>query len=79
MCLLKYVLNLNRIFRFSYFDPDYPTSGLTVTELSRVYCIFLSLLLADNWLLVVLKHLKNYFILIELIYYCYNIASYQTN
>jgi hypothetical protein len=27
MCLLKYVLNLNSIFYFSYFDPDYPTSG----------------------------------------------------
>jgi hypothetical protein len=27
------------IFHFSYFDPDYPTFGLTVTGLMRVYCI----------------------------------------
>jgi hypothetical protein len=26
------------IFNFSYSDPDYPTSGLTVTRLARVYC-----------------------------------------
>jgi hypothetical protein len=28
---------VNRIFRFSYFDPDYATSVLTVTGLARVY------------------------------------------
>jgi hypothetical protein len=27
---------------FSYFDPDYPISGLTVTGLARVYCTFIS-------------------------------------
>jgi hypothetical protein len=32
MCLLKYVLNCEQ--HFSFFDPDYPTTGLT----SRVYC-----------------------------------------
>jgi hypothetical protein len=26
-------------FVFSYFDPDYPTSELTVTGLARVYCV----------------------------------------
>jgi hypothetical protein len=30
---------VNSIFHFSYFDPDYPTVGLTVTGLARVYCI----------------------------------------
>jgi hypothetical protein len=39
MCLLKYVLNSEE--HFSYFDPDYPTSGLTVTGLARVYFAFL--------------------------------------
>jgi hypothetical protein len=29
---------MNSIINFSYSDPDYPTSGLIVTELSRVYC-----------------------------------------
>jgi hypothetical protein len=24
---------------FSYFDPDYPTAGLTVTGLARLHCI----------------------------------------
>jgi hypothetical protein len=28
---------MDRIFHFSYFDPDYQTSGLTVTGLGRVY------------------------------------------
>jgi hypothetical protein len=28
---------VNRIFHFSYFDPDYPTTGL-----ARVYCIYKS-------------------------------------
>jgi hypothetical protein len=38
MWLLKYVLNCeNSIFHFSYFGPDYPISGLTATELSRLY------------------------------------------
>jgi hypothetical protein len=32
----KYVLNWKQ--NFSYFDPDYPTSGFTVTGLARVYC-----------------------------------------
>jgi hypothetical protein len=32
---------VNRIFHFSYFDPDYPTSGLTVTGLASVYCTFI--------------------------------------
>jgi hypothetical protein len=32
MCLLKYVLNCEQ--HFSYFDLDYPTTGL-----ARVYCI----------------------------------------
>jgi hypothetical protein len=36
MCLLKYVLNCE--VHFSYLDPDYPTSRLTVTGLARVYC-----------------------------------------
>jgi hypothetical protein len=35
MCLLKYELNFER--HFSYFNPDYPTYGLTVTGLAR-YC-----------------------------------------
>jgi hypothetical protein len=26
------------IFHLSYFDPYYPTSGLTVTGLARAYC-----------------------------------------
>jgi hypothetical protein len=29
---------VNSIFHFSYFDPDYPTSGLTVTAVARIYC-----------------------------------------
>jgi hypothetical protein len=37
MCLLTCVLNCEQ--HFSYFDPDYPTSGLTVTGLARVYCV----------------------------------------
>jgi hypothetical protein len=28
---------VDNIFHFSYFDPDYPTSELTVTGLGRVY------------------------------------------
>jgi hypothetical protein len=28
---------VNRMFHFSYFDPDYPTFGLTVTGSARVY------------------------------------------
>jgi hypothetical protein len=39
MGLLKYVLNSEE--HFLYFDPDYPTSGLTVTGLARVYFTFL--------------------------------------
>jgi hypothetical protein len=35
-CLLKYELNSEQ--HFSYFDPDYNTSGLIVIELARVYC-----------------------------------------
>jgi hypothetical protein len=35
MCLLEYVLNCDQ--NFTYFDPDYPTSGLTLTGLTRVY------------------------------------------
>jgi hypothetical protein len=44
-----------------------PTSGLTATGLSRDYSIFISLLLAGNWLLVVDKQFNT------LIYYycCY--------
>jgi hypothetical protein len=34
MCLLKCVLYCEQIF--SYFDPDYLTSGLTITGLVRV-------------------------------------------
>jgi hypothetical protein len=30
--------NVNRIFHFLYFNPDYPTSGSTVTGLVMVYC-----------------------------------------
>jgi hypothetical protein len=35
---------VNRTFHFSYFGPDYPTSGSTVTGLARAYCnvIYLS-------------------------------------
>jgi hypothetical protein len=29
---------VNSIFHVSYFDPDYPTDGLTVTGLERAYC-----------------------------------------
>jgi hypothetical protein len=29
---------VNSIFYFSCFNPDYPTSGLTLTGLARVYC-----------------------------------------
>jgi hypothetical protein len=36
-CFLKYVLNREQ--HFSYFYPDYQTSGLTVTGFARVYCI----------------------------------------
>jgi hypothetical protein len=32
---------VNRIFHFAYFDPDRPTSWLTVTLLARGYCISL--------------------------------------
>jgi hypothetical protein len=28
---------VNKIFHFSYFDPDYPTSGVNVIGLARVY------------------------------------------
>jgi hypothetical protein len=34
---VKYVLSCEQ--HFSYFDSDYPTSGLTVTGLERVYTI----------------------------------------
>jgi hypothetical protein len=37
-CLLKYVLNCEQ--HFSFFGLDYSTSGLTVTGLSRFYCIY---------------------------------------
>jgi hypothetical protein len=43
---------VNRIFfHFSYFEPDYLTSGLTVTGLVRVYCScnYLMLLFAELW------------------------------
>jgi hypothetical protein len=30
---------VNRLFHFSYFDLDYPTSGLTIPGLDRVYCV----------------------------------------
>jgi hypothetical protein len=36
-CLLKFVLNCEQ--HFSYFDLEYPTPGLTVTGLPRVYSI----------------------------------------
>jgi hypothetical protein len=29
---------VNRFLNLSYFDPDNPTSGLTVSGLARVYC-----------------------------------------
>jgi len=35
MCQLKYVL---RIEFFIFVNPDYPTTGLTVTGLEWVYC-----------------------------------------
>jgi hypothetical protein len=38
MCLLKYVLNYGQ--HFSFFDSDFPTSGLTVTGLAKVYYIY---------------------------------------
>jgi hypothetical protein len=31
---------VNSIFQFSFFDLDYSTSGLTVTGLARVYCVY---------------------------------------
>jgi hypothetical protein len=34
---------VNRIFHFSYFDLDYPKSGLTVTGFARVYCTTVAL------------------------------------
>jgi hypothetical protein len=37
MCLLKCVLNREQ--HFSFFGPDYPTSGFPVTGLARVYYI----------------------------------------
>jgi hypothetical protein len=38
-CVFQTVyLIVNRIFNFSYFDTDYPTSELAITELERVYC-----------------------------------------
>jgi hypothetical protein len=40
MCLLKYVLSCKQ--HFSYSDPDYPTCGLTVSGLARVYCVLLT-------------------------------------
>jgi hypothetical protein len=37
---LKYVFNCEQNFSFCpYSDPDYPTSGLTVIGLARVYCV----------------------------------------
>jgi hypothetical protein len=46
--LLKYVLNWEQ--HFSYFNPDYLPSGLTVTELARVYCTakYIGTLLAER-------------------------------
>jgi hypothetical protein len=38
VCLLRYELNCEEHL-FSYFDPDYSTSVLTVTGFARVYCI----------------------------------------
>jgi hypothetical protein len=37
MCLLNYILICEQ--HFSFFDPDYPTTGQTVNAKSRVYCI----------------------------------------
>jgi hypothetical protein len=37
MCLLMYVLNREQ--NFLYFNPDYPTSELTVTGLAWIYCL----------------------------------------
>jgi hypothetical protein len=34
---LKYVPNVNRVFCFSYSDPDYPTYRSTLTGLMRMY------------------------------------------
>jgi hypothetical protein len=35
MCTLKYILNCEQ--HFSYFDPDYPASGLTVAVLESFF------------------------------------------
>jgi hypothetical protein len=41
-CVFKSVYStVKRIFHFSYFDPDCPTPGLTVTGLARV-CMLLT-------------------------------------
>jgi hypothetical protein len=32
---------VNRIFHVLYFDPDFPTFGLTITGLSRVCCSYI--------------------------------------
>jgi hypothetical protein len=36
---------VNSILNISYFDPDYPISGLTLTGLARVYCVYVYLFL----------------------------------
>jgi hypothetical protein len=41
------------IFHFSYFDLDFPTSGLTVTGLSSVNCTYTGM---SNWYLVLLAY-----------------------
>jgi hypothetical protein len=41
MCVMKYVLNYEQ--HFSYSDPVYQTSRLTLTGLTRVYCICIKL------------------------------------
>jgi hypothetical protein len=38
-CHVSFLKYVNSIFHIWYFDPDYPTSGLTVTGLASVYCI----------------------------------------
>jgi hypothetical protein len=48
---LKYVLICKE--HFSYFDPDYPTPGLTVTGLSRVHRIYASM---SYWYLILLAY-----------------------
>jgi hypothetical protein len=42
---------VKRIFHFSYFNPDYLTSGLTVTRLARAYyiCVVSAVLWLCDW------------------------------